>query len=125
MIIGSNFNYSSRKYLDDRQECESLETLINNPKGLLYPQGFEVYCLKEKQWYYNASDNKEGLPIWRIRKNNYDDTQLKKDIENNIKEIDNIVNNFSTEQIDNQFKIKYKDIEIASIPINITTENPV
>lgn len=124
MIIGSNFNYSSRKYLDDRQECESLETLINNPKGLLYPQGFEVYCLKERQWYYNDCENKNDKPMWKIRKSNYDDTQIKKSIENNTQEIENIVNNFSTEQIDNQFKIKYKDIEIASIPINTTT-NPV
>lgn len=70
MIIGSNFNYSSRKFLDDRQECESLEVLESNPKGLLYPQGFKVYCLKEKQWYQNVSDNKESVPIWKEEINN-------------------------------------------------------
>lgn len=67
MIIGSNFNYSSRKFLDDRQECESLDVLKSNPKGLLYPQGFEVYCIKEKQWYYNANESKDNIPVWKER----------------------------------------------------------
>lgn len=70
MIIGSNFNYSSRKFLDDRQECESLEVLKKNPKGLLYPRGFEVYCIKERQWYHNACTNKEDSPIWEVSKGN-------------------------------------------------------
>lgn len=65
MIIGSNFNLSSRVYLDSRQLCDSYADLLENKKNILYPPGFEVYCFKEKTKYYNACENIEDKPIWK------------------------------------------------------------
>lgn len=101
MIIGSNFDYSARKYLDDRQECESLEVLNTNPKGLLYPRGFEVYCIKEKQKYYNASESKEGLPIWKpLINSSVDNSEIKEKVdqlENNLNKTNDTVNKLSAQ----------------------------
>lgn len=66
MIIGSNFDLSSRIYLDSRQLCDSYEDLLNNEENILYPPGFEVYCLKEKTKYYNACENIEDKPLWKV-----------------------------------------------------------
>ena len=65
MIIGTNFKLSSKKYLDNRQQCASLNDLIINKDSILYPQGFEVYCIKEKAWYQNVSEG--DTPEWKIR----------------------------------------------------------
>ena len=65
MIIGTNFKLSSKKYLDNRQQCASLNDLIINEDSILYPQGFEVYCIKEKAWYQNVSEG--DTPEWKIR----------------------------------------------------------
>ena len=65
MIIGTNFKLSSKKYLDNRQQCTSLNDLIINKDSILYPQGFEVYCIKEKAWYQNVSEG--DTPEWKIR----------------------------------------------------------
>ena len=65
MIIGTNFKLSSKKYLDNRQQCASLNDLITNKDSILYPQGFEVYCIKEKAWYQNVSEG--DTPEWKIR----------------------------------------------------------
>ena len=65
MIIGTNFKLSSKKYLDNRQQCTSLNDLIINKDSILYPQGFEVYCIKEKVWYQNVSEG--DTPEWKIR----------------------------------------------------------
>ena len=67
MIIGTNFKLSSKKYLDNRQQCASLNDLIINKDSILYPQGFEVYCIKEKAWYQNVSEG--DTPEWKIRQN--------------------------------------------------------
>ncbi len=64
MIIGSNFDLSSRLYLDSRQICDSYADLIENKNNILYPPGFEVYCFKEKTKYYNACENIEDEPVW-------------------------------------------------------------
>ena len=64
MIIGSNFDLSSRLYLDSRQLCDSYANLIENKNNILYPPGFEVYCFKEKTKYYNACENIEDKPVW-------------------------------------------------------------
>ncbi|MBQ2409268.1 MAG: hypothetical protein II309_07520 [Bacilli bacterium] len=69
MIIGSNFKLSSRKFLDDRQQCQSLMELSLNEKEYLYPLGFEVYCIEEGKWYQNVSKDK-NVPIWEERKGN-------------------------------------------------------
>lgn len=66
MIIGSNFDLSSRVYLDSRQLCNSYADLLENKKNILYPPGFEVYCFKEKTKYYNACENIEDKPVWEI-----------------------------------------------------------
>ena len=65
MIIGSNFDLSSRLYLDSRQFCDSYADLIENKNNILYPPGFEVYCFKEKIKYYNACENIEDKPVWK------------------------------------------------------------
>lgn len=65
MIIGSNFDLSSRLYLDSRQLCDSYADLIENKNNILYPPGFEVYCFKEKTKYYNACENIEDKPVWK------------------------------------------------------------
>ena len=65
MIIGSNFDLSSRLYLDSRQLCDSYADLIENKNNILYPPGFEVYCFKEKIKYYNACENIEDKPVWK------------------------------------------------------------
>ena len=36
MIIGSNFDLSSRVYLDSRQLCNSYADLLENKKNILY-----------------------------------------------------------------------------------------
>ena len=64
MIIGSNFDLSSRLYLDSRQLCDSYADLVENKNNILYPPGFEVYCFKEKTKYYNACENIEDKPVW-------------------------------------------------------------
>lgn len=61
--IGSSFEYSSRKPLDARQQCESLEALKNNINNILYPPGFKVYCLLENKEYKNTAKLNE-TPIW-------------------------------------------------------------
>ncbi len=66
MIIGSNFKLSSRKFLDARQQCESLAVLETNEFRKLYPYGFEVFCIEEGKWYQNVA--KSGTPIWEERK---------------------------------------------------------
>lgn len=66
MIIGSNFRLNSRKFLDARQQCESLEKLNANEEGILYPYGFEVFCVEEGKWYQNVSE--DNTPIWEQRK---------------------------------------------------------
>ena len=82
MIIGSNFKLYSRKFLDERQQCESLEKLNANEFGKLYPYGFEVFCVQEGKWYQNVSNN--GTPIWTERKGNgVDDIISDKEILNN------------------------------------------
>ena len=64
MIIGSNFDLSSRIYLDSRQLCDSYADLVENKNNIVYPPGFEVYCFKEKTKYYNACENIEDKPVW-------------------------------------------------------------
>ena len=66
MIIGSNFRLNSRKFLDARQQCESLEKLNANEESILYPYGFEVFCVEEGKWYQNVSE--DNIPIWEQRK---------------------------------------------------------
>ena len=66
MIIASNFKLYSRKFLDERQQSESLEELNENILGKLYPYGFEVFCIQEGKWYQNIA--KSGTPIWEERK---------------------------------------------------------
>lgn len=61
--IGSNFEYSGRNPLDARQQCESLEILKTNEKNILYPPGFEVFCLLENKKYKNISKLNEN-PVW-------------------------------------------------------------
>jgi len=66
MIIGSNFRLNSRRFLDARQQCESLEKLNANEENILYPYGFEVFCVEEGKWYQNVSE--DNTPIWEQRK---------------------------------------------------------
>ena len=66
MIIGSNFRLNSRRFLDARQQCESLEKLNANEESILYPYGFEVFCVEEGKWYQNVSE--DNTPIWEQRK---------------------------------------------------------
>lgn len=61
--IANNFEYSGRKPLDSRQQCESLEVLRANVNNILYPPGFTVYCLLENKEYRNIA--KLGkTPVW-------------------------------------------------------------
>ena len=68
MIIGSNFKLSSRKFLDDRQQCQSLMELSLNEKEYLYPLGFEVYCIEEGKWYQNVSKDKKCSNLGRKKR---------------------------------------------------------
>lgn len=61
--VGSNFEYSGRKPLDARQQCESLEKLKANVNNILYPPGFKVFCLLEHKEYKNMAKMNE-TPIW-------------------------------------------------------------
>lgn len=121
MIIGSNFNYSSRKFLDDRQECESLEVLKSNPKGLLYPQGFEVYCIKEKQWYYNANENKDSIPVWKVREsNNNSEIQIQvNEIQEDLNETKNNINKNLESMVDSVIKTKFSNTKKVVTSLNL------
>lgn len=61
--IANNFEYSGRKPLDSRQQCESLEILKANANNILYPPGFTVYCLSENKEYRNTAKLGE-VPVW-------------------------------------------------------------
>lgn len=50
--IGSNFSYSSDRYLDSRVEVESLSEIRGWDTSVKpVPPGFEVYCKETKKWY--------------------------------------------------------------------------
>ena len=70
IIIGTNFKYSSRKFLDERSQCRNLAELMMNENNYLYPMGFEVYCIEERAWYYNNCANENDFPLWILRNNN-------------------------------------------------------
>lgn len=61
--VGNNFEYSGRKPLDARQQCDSLADLKANVKDILYPPGFKVFCLLEHKEYTNMAKLNE-TPVW-------------------------------------------------------------
>lgn len=61
--VGSPFQYSGRKPLDERQQCDSLELLISNPTNILYPPNFKVYCILEQKEYRNVAPL-NATPVW-------------------------------------------------------------
>ena len=61
--VGSPFIYNGRKPLDSRQLCDSFAELQSNEKKILYPPGFRVYCIAEKQEYRNTAPLGEP-PVW-------------------------------------------------------------
>lgn len=81
--IGSNFELNSRLYLDVRQVEDSFEVLQANPKGYLYPPGFEVYCKAEGKWYQNTAQEGETFSWTERQTGNKNSTSID---DNNIRQ---------------------------------------
>ena len=66
--IINNYELNASIFLDSRRSIASLNDLkrISQAQDILYPHGFEVFCVQEGSYYVNVSPQGE-VPEWKLR----------------------------------------------------------
>ena len=65
--IINNYNLNASIFLDNRKSIENLNTLksVSESGEILYPYGFEVFCVEEGAYFVNVAI--QGTPEWEQR----------------------------------------------------------
>ena len=66
--IINNYELNASVFLDSRRSIASLNDLkrVSQAQDILYPYGFEVFCVQEGSYYVNVSPQGE-VPEWKLR----------------------------------------------------------